>query len=94
MKKIILTTVFCFTTAGFLAAQIKLPDIAPSAKAPDYSFIVYPNLTREIFTEAWRETALNPTCEFQGVKFEAYNLLQPAKLIENLQQRKKREEAH
>lgn len=76
MKKIILTTVFCFTTAGFLAAQ------------------VYPNLTREIFTEAWRETALNPTCEFQGVKFEAYNLLQPAKLIENLQQRRKHEEAH
>ena len=55
---------------------------------------VYPNLTREIFTQAWKETALNPTCEFQGVKFEAYNLLQPAKLIENLQQRRKREEAH
>ena len=53
---------------------------------------VYPNLTREIFTEAWKETALNPTCEFQGVEFEAHNLLQPAKLIENLQQRRKREE--
>ncbi len=54
---------------------------------------VYPNLTKEIFTEAWKKTALNPTCEFQGVEFEAYNLLQPAKLIENLQKRKRQEEA-
>ena len=54
---------------------------------------VYPNLTRDIFKEAWAETSVSPTCEFQGVEFEAYNLVQPAKLIENLQQRRKREEA-
>ncbi|MBO4675516.1 MAG: hypothetical protein J5601_05495 [Elusimicrobiaceae bacterium] len=54
---------------------------------------VYPNLTKDIFKEAWAETSLNQSCEFEGVQFEAYNLLQPAKLIENLQQRRKREEA-